>query len=116
MIYDHNNPFAKILRGELSCKFVYEDDTTKAFWSISPVAPVHILIVPKGLYIDYSDFLSHASDLEIASFFKTVAKIPNIMNLNNGYRIVINKGEDGGQTVFHFHAHVLGGKILPTET
>ena len=111
-MYDKNNPFAKILRNELPKKIVYEDQHSMAFWTIDPVAPVHILIIPKREYCNYDEFISKASDAEIVSLTKAIEKVAEIMKLDNGYRIIINNGNDSGQTVFHLHIHLIGGKEL----
>jgi diadenosine tetraphosphate (Ap4A) HIT family hydrolase len=111
-IYDEQNIFAKILRGELSCKKIYEDDKVLAFEDIAPQAPIHILIIPKNKYISFEEFVSEADNNEITHFFKIIAKIANDNNLENGYRLITNKGYNGGQIVPHFHVHLLGGKKL----
>lgn len=113
MAYDINNVFAKILRGEIPCQRVYEDDYVLAFNDINPKAPTHVLVVPKGRYISLLDFSIRASSEEIAHFFQTVAKIAELLNMHkNGFRLVTNTGNDGGQEVPHFHVHLLGGKPL----
>ncbi|WP_341808875.1 HIT domain-containing protein [Wolbachia endosymbiont (group E) of Neria commutata] len=111
--YDNNNIFAQILRGELPCEKVHEDDDALAFHDKYPDAPVHILAIPKGQYISYDDFILKASENEIVNFFRTVREIAHKYNLEKtGYRLVTNYGENGEQVVPHFHVHILGGKKL----
>ncbi|HOO80993.1 MAG TPA: histidine triad nucleotide-binding protein [Alphaproteobacteria bacterium] len=110
MNYDNQNIFAKILRGEIPCDKVYEDEYALAFKDIDPKAPVHILIIPTGRYVSIDDFGKRASVEEVAGFFAAVAKIVNEQGLNkNGFRSIANTGVDGGQEVPHFHLHILGG-------
>ncbi len=109
--YDENNIFAKILRGEIPCDKVYEDDYVLAFKDIAPQAPVHILVIPKGAYISIDDFGANASADEIKGFFAAVSKIAHENDLaEKGFRSIANTGKDGGQEVPHFHIHLLGGK------
>lgn len=113
MIYDDNNIFAKILRGEIPCKKLYEDDYALAFYDIAPQKKIHILIIPKGQYLDIVDFGNNASDEEIRGFYKAVSKIAKQENLSTqGFRTIANTGEFGGQEVPHFHLHLLGGEIV----
>ena len=113
MAYDDNNIFAKILRGEIPCKKVYEDDHALAFHDIAPAAPVHVLVIPKGKYVSIADFGANASEAEIAGFYRAVAKIAGDLDLpNEGFRTIANTGLNGGQEVPHFHVHLLGGKKL----
>lgn len=112
-LYDENNIFAKILRGEIPCNKVYEDDHVLAFHDISPQAPVHILVIPKGSYLNITDFGANASADEIKGFFAAVDKIASEEGLQaNGFRSIANTGLNGGQEVPHFHLHLLGGKKL----
>ena len=111
MKYDHNNVFAKIIRKEITAKIIYEDDYTLAFEDANPVAPVHTLVVPKGNYIDYNDFITNATSLEISNFFKAITIITNNLNLSS-FRLITNKGEISGQSVYHFHMHIISGKQL----
>ncbi|MGD9637586.1 MAG: histidine triad nucleotide-binding protein [Alphaproteobacteria bacterium] len=110
MIYDDNNIFAKIIRGEIPCKKVYEDEYTLAFYDVNPLAPVHILVIPKGKYISQNDFAEKASDEEIAALNKAIVKVAKEAEIaEKGYRVVTNIGSDGGQEVKHLHFHILGG-------
>jgi histidine triad (HIT) family protein len=111
--YDDNNIFAKILRGEIPNKTVYEDEHVLAFHDINPQAPVHILVIPKGRYIAVDDFGAHASAAEIKAFYAAVSKISAEYDLkDSGFRVICNTGLNGGQEVPHFHAHILGGRQL----
>ena len=113
MSYDKNNIFAKILRGEIPCKKVCEDEYSLAFQDINPQAPVHILVIPKGEYRSLQEFTTKANDHEIASFMRIVSQVANDFDIvKSGYRILANNGEDANQEVPHFHVHVLGGKNL----
>ena len=111
MYYDDNNIFAKIIRGDLSSKKVYEDDSVLAFHDVNPVAPVHILVVPKGKYMNYNHFITKASSDEISNFFIKVNEIAKSNGLKD-FRLVTNCGKESGQTVFHFHIHIIGGNSL----
>jgi histidine triad (HIT) family protein len=111
--YDTTNIFARILRGEIPCNKVYEDDVVLAFRDIAPKAPTHILVIPKGAYVDIVDFGARAHPSEIEGFFRAVAKISMAENLSvNGFRSIANTGLHGGQEVPHFHLHLLGGKPI----
>lgn len=111
--YDPNNIFAKILRGEIPCNKVYEDDHVLAFHDIAPQAPTHILVIPKGAYIAIDDFGAHGSAEEIKAFYAAVAKITEEKGLKSeGFRTIANTGINGGQEVPHFHVHILGGRKL----
>lgn len=112
MVYDDTNVFAKILRDEIACKKIYENDYVLSFHDISPVASVHAIVIPKGKYIDYADFISKASDLEKSKFFASVYDIITLLNLSTGYRLLSNSGKENGQTVFHFHMHIISGPLL----
>lgn len=111
MSYDSNNVFAKILRGEIPAKKLYENEYALAFPDIAPSAPTHVLVIPKGNYERIDDFLSRASDDEIVGFFKAVGTVAKELGVDE-YRIISNNGEAVGQTVHHFHVHILGGKKL----
>ncbi|MBI1953970.1 MAG: HIT domain-containing protein [Proteobacteria bacterium] len=107
--YDENNVFAKIIRGEIPCSMVYEDDYVVAFHDINPSAPVHILVAPKGRYVSFDDFIQHAPGDFVIRFFKAIRHVANTQNLcESGYRIISNHGKDAFQTVHHFHVHILG--------
>jgi diadenosine tetraphosphate (Ap4A) HIT family hydrolase len=113
MSYDDQNIFAKIIRGEIPCDKIYEDDHVLAFNDITPQAPVHILVIPKGAYISLEDFSAKASAEEITAFHRAVAKIAKEAGLSDdGFRAIANAGEYGGQEVPHYHLHILGGKAL----
>ena len=113
MAYDENNIFAKIIRGEIPCNKVYEDDHVLAFRDIQPQKAVHILVVPKGSYVSLEDFSAKASAEEITAFHRAVAQIVANENLSeNGFRAIANAGEFGGQEVPHYHLHILGGAKL----
>ena len=113
MAYDENNVFAKILRGELPCNKVYEDEWALAFTDIQPQAPVHILVIPKGPYVSMDDFSAHASADEVAGFFRAVGHVARDAGVvDSGYRMLANHGRDGHQEVPHFHVHVFGGRDL----
>jgi len=113
MAYDDNNIFAKILRGEIPCDKVYEDDHAFAFRDINPQTPTHVLVVPKGAYVSSDDFAEKASDQEIAGFFRAVGKIARDLGVvGPGYRILANHGPDAHQEVPHFHMHLFAGKDL----
>ena len=113
MSYSDDNIFAKILRKEIPCEKVYEDDHCLAFKDINPQAKIHILVVPKGKYISFDDFSQNASGEEISSFFKAVGKIAKDLDLTTeGYRILSNIGKLGGQEVPHFHIHIFGKQDL----
>ena len=110
MAYDDENIFAKILRGEIPCDKVFEDDYALAFNDISPQRPVHVLVIPKGRYIDVDDFAANASDAEIAGLFRAVGQVAKMTGVSDdGYRILSNIGAQGHQEVLHFHIHLFGG-------
>ena len=111
--YDDSNVFARILRGELPSKKVYEDEHVLAFHDINPLAPKHILVIPKGPYVSWDDFSEKASDAEIAAFVRAVGKIARDEGLvEQGYRVLANTGLRGGQEVPHLHMHIFGGTYL----
>jgi histidine triad (HIT) family protein len=111
--YDDSNIFARIIRGEIPSKSVYEDERVLAFHDISPLAPTHILVIPKGPYVSWDDFSEHASDEEIAAFVRAVGKIARDAGLvKNGYRVLANVGPNSGQEVPHLHLHIFGGRPL----
>ncbi|HXH52244.1 MAG TPA: histidine triad nucleotide-binding protein [Sphingomicrobium sp.] len=111
--YDESNIFARILRGELPCKRVYEDEHALAFHDINPLAPVHILVIPKGPYVSWDDFSGRASVEEIAGFVRAVGHVARDAGLvDQGYRLLANIGIRGGQEVPHLHVHIFGGRSL----
>ncbi len=113
MTYDKNNIFAKIIRGEIPANKVYEDNNLLAFHDISKAAPTHILVIPKGEYIDFCDFTTKANAEEISYFFKKINEIASSLGVDKGgFRILSNIGSDAHQTVKHFHVHILAGKKL----
>ena len=110
--YDDRNIFAKILRGEIPNKTVYEDDFALAFHDIAPQALVHILVIPKGAYVSWDDFTNSATDAEIAGFIRAVGHVAREAGLvEPGYRLLANTGMDGGQEVPHLHVHLFGGQF-----
>ncbi len=111
--YDDTNIFARILRGEIPCKKVYEDDHALAFHDINPQAPVHILVIPKGSYVSWDDFSERAPAEEIAGFVKAVGHVARSQGMvTRGYRLLANVGRNGGQEVPHLHVHIFGGGPL----
>jgi histidine triad (HIT) family protein len=111
--YDDSNIFARILRGEIPSNKVYEDEHALAFHDISPQAPVHILVIPKGPYVSWDDFSARASDAEIAGFVRAVGRIARDESLvAPGYRLLANVGAHGGQEVPHLHVHLFAGRGL----
>jgi diadenosine tetraphosphate (Ap4A) HIT family hydrolase len=111
--YDDDNIFARILRRELPCKQVFEDDHVLAFHDINPLAPDHILVIPKGRYVSWDDFSERGTDEEIAAFVRAVGRIAREAGLvEPGYRLLANIGGHGGQEVPHLHVHIFGGKPL----
>ncbi len=112
-MYDDNNIFARIIRGEIPCHKVFEDEYTLAFKDISPKAPVHILVIPKGRYLSFDDFSRYATDEEIASLIRALGEVAREQGIDaSGYRILSNIGAHGGQEVPHFHMHLCGGRPL----
>ena len=113
MTYDKNNIFAKILREEIPCKKIYENEYVLSFYDINPQRKIHALVIPKGSYIDLDDFMQNAKDKEIVELLKAishVAKLLKVSNVNGGYRTLSNIGNNGGQEVPHLHFHVFGGE------
>lgn len=108
--YDQDNIFARILRGEIPCDKVYEDEFALAFHDITPQAPVHVLVIPKGEYISFDDFSAGAPPEAMTGFYRAVQASAQKMGLGeNGYRVISNIGQDGRQEVKHYHLHILGG-------
>lgn len=111
--YDDANIFARILRGEIPAKKVYEDEWAFAFHDIAPQAPTHVLVIPKGRYCSFADFSATASSEEIAGLFRAVGKVAKDLGLEaDGYRMLANMGQHGGQEVPHFHVHLFAGRPL----
>lgn len=111
--YDDDNIFAKILRGEIPCNKVYEDEWAFAFHDINPQAPTHILVIPKGRYVSWDDFSAKASEAEIAGFIRAVGHIARDNGyVEPGYRLLANIGAHGGQEVAHLHIHLFAGQPL----
>lgn len=113
MAYDLNNIFAKILRGEIPCNKIYEDEFALAFHDINPQAPVHVLVIPKSAHVSMADFSEHGTDQEITGFFRAVGQVARELGVQaDGYRILANHGEDAHQEVPHFHVHLFAGRKL----
>ena len=117
MNYDKNNIFAKILRGDIPCTKVFENEYSLAFKDISPQAKIHVLVIPKGAYTDIDDFYTNASEKEIISFSNAVREVLKLTGVSQnsggkGFRAIANTGPDGIQEVPHFHLHILGGENL----
>ena len=113
MAYDKENVFAKILRGEIPCEKVYENNYALAFKDINPQAPVHVLVIPKGPYISYADFSQDASDVELVGLMRAIGEVAKEFGvIESGSRILSNQGENGHQEVPHFHVHLFAGKKL----
>lgn len=111
--YDDRNIFAKILRGEIPARKVYEDDWALAFHDINPQAPVHILVIPKGAYVSWDDFSAKASEAEIAGYVRAVGQVARDLGLvAPGYRLLANTGTDSHQEVPHLHMHLFAGRGL----
>lgn len=111
--YDDNNIFARVLRGEIPCKKVYEDQWALAFHDINPQAPMHVLVIPRGRWCSWADFSAGASDAEIAGFVRAVGMVARQMGLETpGYRLLTNVGADSGQEVAHLHVHLFAGRPL----
>jgi len=117
--YDDANIFAKILRGEIPCKKIYEDSFALAFHDINPQAPTHILVIPRGKFCSFADFSAQATEAEITGFIRAVGKVAHDLGLEMpGYRLLANMGQHSGQEVPHFHVHLFAGRplgrMLPT--
>ena len=112
-MYDENNIFAKIIRGEIPCEKIYEDEEVLFFLDINPAAKIHVLAIPKTPCVDYSDFILKNDPKIIADFFKKIDVVVDKLGIKeSGYRIISNSGRDGGQEVPHFHFHILGGEKI----
>ena len=117
MSYDTNNIFAKILRKEIPCDKIYENDHVLAFKDINPQAKIHVLVIPKGAYINMDDFSQNAKNDEIVALIRALGEVTKIVGLSSysegkGYRYIGNNGPDGGQEVSHLHFHIIGGEPL----
>jgi diadenosine tetraphosphate (Ap4A) HIT family hydrolase len=111
--YDDQNVFARILRGEIPARRVYEDEWALAFHDIAPQAPTHVLVIPKGRYVSFADFSERAGEAEIAGFFRAVGRIAREHGHEaGGYRLLANMGAHAGQEVPHFHVHLFAGRPL----
>lgn len=114
--YDDTNIFARILRGEIPNKTVLETEHTLAFHDISPSAPVHVLVIPKGAYVSFDHFAAEASDAEIVDFHRAAAAVCAqtgvALDKGAGFRAITNAGEHGVQEVPHYHLHILGGRPM----
>ena len=115
MTYDKNNIFAKILRGEILCKKIYEDEFVLAFYDINPQKKVHVLVIPKGEYVNLDNFSAKASEKEIVGLIKGISIVAKKIGVSDevkggGYRSLVNAGENGGQEVPHLHFHIFGGE------
>lgn len=115
--YNPENIFAKILKGELPCKVVLETEHSLAFEDIAPIAPHHVLVIPKGSYVCWDHFSSEASDEKIIDFVRLIGRVCENNDLTGpsggkGYRLISNAGEDASQEVPHLHVHILGGRLL----
>ena len=111
--YDKNNIFAKILRGEIPCNKVYENEYVLSFYDTNPKKKSHILVIPKGEYVDLDHFNTKASEKEIIELSKSITHIVKMLKISSseeGYRVITNIGKNGGQEVPHFHYHIFGGE------
>ncbi|MGB3179419.1 MAG: HIT domain-containing protein [Albidovulum sp.] len=116
-VYDTTNIFARVLRGEIPNKTVLETTHSLAFHDIGPQAPVHVLVIPKGAYVNFDHFAAEASDAEIADFTRAAGEVCKMMKIRpeldgQGYRVISNAGAHGLQEVPHYHLHILGGRVL----
>lgn len=119
-MYDSQNIFAKILRGEIPCNKIAENDNALAFYDISPQAKAHALVIPKGAYVSFADFSQNASAQEMASWIRLIGEVARTLGVEeSGYRLISNAGADAKQEVPHLHVHILGGEplgaILPSS-
>jgi histidine triad (HIT) family protein len=111
--YDEGNIFARILRGEIPAKTVFENAYALAFHDINPQAPVHVLVIPKGPYVSLADFAANAPDALVTGFWRAVGETARLLELETpGYRILANAGPDSHQEVPHLHVHIFGGRPL----
>ena len=116
MIYDKNNIFAKILRKEIPCKKIFENEHVLSFHDINPQKKIHAIVIPKGKYVDLDDFNQRATDKEIVALSKAITEVAKILSISTGtdkgYRALTNLNEHGGQEVPHLHFHLFGGEIV----
>ena len=116
MSYDNNNIFAKILRNEIPCNKIYEDEFVLSFYDINPQKKIHALVIPKGKYVDLDDFSQNASPNEMVGLLKGISIVAKKLNISvdtgKGYRVLANVSEDGGQEVPHLHFHLFGGEKI----
>ena len=113
MNYEKNNIFARILRKEIPANVIYEDEYALAFHDVNPQAPIHVLVIPKGEYTSFYDFSEKASVEEVNGFYKAAQKVIDILGLKeDGFRVLSNQGQNGGQEVPHYHLHIFGGRKL----
>ena len=113
MAYDSNNIFARILRGEIPCKKVFESEHALAFHDINPQAPVHILVIQKGAYVSFDDFSAKASPEEIVGYVRAIGEVARMQGVTEkGYRLLANHGADSHQEVPHLHVHIFAGRRL----
>lgn len=110
--YNSDNVFQKIIQRKIPAKIIFENDLILAFYDINPVSPLHILIIPKKPYIDFADFHANASSSDISNFWQKVAEIAKKIDTKNQFRLITNNGSKVGQTVFHFHVHLIAEKEL----
>ncbi|MEO6580809.1 MAG: histidine triad nucleotide-binding protein [Sphingomicrobium sp.] len=111
--YDDSNVFARILRGELPAKPVHETEHSLAFHDLNPLAPLHVLVIPRGPYVSWDDFTAEASDAEIADYVRAIGEVARLTGADaQGYRLLVNSGKRAGQEVPHLHVHLLGGQPL----
>lgn len=116
MEYNADNVFAKIIRGELPCQKIYEDDHALAFYDIHPKAKIHALVISKALLTDFTDLINHADNAELSGYMRAIQKVVEVLKLeSDGYRLVFNKGTNGRQEVPHLHVHILSGEKLPMD-
>ena len=112
-MYDENNIFAKIIKGEVPCEKIYEDHSVLFFKDINPVTKIHVLGIPKKACVDFSDFVLKNNSEEIADFYKKINIVVSQLGIKErGYKIITNSGNDGGQEVLHFHVHIMGGQKI----
>ena len=115
-MYDENNIFAKILRLEIPCDKVYEDENVLFFYDINPLAKIHVLGIPKIKCTNFAEFIEKSSDVKVINYFNKILHVVKMLGLKeSGYRLIINSGSNGGQEVPHYHVHILGGEPLGSK-